>query len=354
MDKATGQRSTMIGNQPQRVSCAALAGAVALLGLWLLSADSDALGGGTQEPKSRVPPGIATRLSPASRARLNLKARSAEDTAKSAGGAAAGAGRPRWLPSDDWTFRPTVLVRRGRFQGSGTIIASVEGETLVLTAAHVVQGRDPIVVELHRFNLGVERKLQADGTWPRRIRSSLAASDLAADLAVIRIEGMRALPFVARLARDEKGPPPDSPVTSIGIDLGIELAGWNSGIVDTLTFELNDSRERRPFLITENVPEHGRSGGGLFLPSGELVGVCVGHAELVVGRRMGVFASRKSIRFLLEDHRLTAAIRRSETRQARLSGRSTKRIETAPEPASSVVTPTRSVEKDSPARAGPR
>ena len=43
------------------------------------------------------------------------------------------------IASDDWTFRPTVVVRRGTSQGSGTIIASVDGETLVLTAAHVVR-----------------------------------------------------------------------------------------------------------------------------------------------------------------------------------------------------------------------
>ena len=346
MDKAMRQRSTMIGNQPRRRIRAAFAGAVAVSGLWLLLANTGALGGETQEPKSRVPPGITTHLSPASRARLNLKARPAQDIAKSARGAAVAAGRPGPLPSDDWTYRPTVVVRRGTSQGSGTIVASVDRETLVLTAAHVVQGRGPIVVELHRFNLGVERKAQGDESWPRRIRSELAASDLAADLAVIRIEGMRALPFVARLAPDDADPLPDSPVTSIGIDLGIELAGWSSQVVDTLTFELNDSRERRPFVITENVPEHGRSGGGLFLANDELVGVCVGHAELVAGRRMGVFASRKSIRFLLEDHKLTAAILRSETRRARLSGRSTKRSEAARESASSAITPTRSVEKE--------
>ena len=153
------QRST-IGNQSLRRIRAGFAGAVAVWGLWLLLANTDVLGGETQEPKSRVPPGIAARLSPASRARLNRKARPAQDTDKSARDAAAAAGRPAPLPSDDWTYRPTVLVRRGTSQGSGTIIASVDRETLVLTAAHVVQGRDPIVVELHRFNLGVERKAQ--------------------------------------------------------------------------------------------------------------------------------------------------------------------------------------------------
>jgi len=247
------------------------------------------------------------------------------------------------VPADDRTYRPTVLVRRGTSQGSGTIIASVEGETLVLTAAHVVQNRRPIVVELHRYNLGMERAAAAPGPWPRSVHAALLAADTAADLAILRIEKMRALPYVARLAPDNADPPPDSIVNSIGIDLGTNLTGWSTRLVETLTFVLNDNREQRPFLITDKIPEHGRSGGGLYLASGELVGVCVGHAELVKGKEMGVFASRESIRLLLDDHRLNAAIVRSETRRARLRGRSPQVNTAARAPSSSVVTPTRSV-----------
>ena len=144
------------------------------------------------------------------------------------------------------------------------------------------------------------------------MRGRLAAQDVASDLTIIRLEGIRALPYVARLARIEKKLLPHSQATSIGIDLGITLAGWSSRIMDNLTFELNQRNEPRSFLITDNVPEHGRSGGGLFLESGELAGVCIGHTEMRHGRRMGVFASRASIQMLLEDHNLTAVIRRSE------------------------------------------
>src|SRR5262245_3387813 len=61
------------------------------------------------------------------------------------------------LESDSLTFRPTVLIRRGSSQGSGTIIASLDADTLVLTASHVVRGTGPIQVELHRYNLGIEK-----------------------------------------------------------------------------------------------------------------------------------------------------------------------------------------------------
>jgi S1-C subfamily serine protease len=226
------------------------------------------------------------------------------------------------LPSDDWTFRPTVVVRRGTSQGSGTIIASIEGETLVLTAAHVVQERGPITVEVHRYNLGLERSRPAPGTWPRSLSAFVAATDPAADLAILRIEKIAALPYVARLAPSHPEPALDSIVTSIGIDLGIKLSSWSSRLVESLWFELNESRDERLFFITARAPEHGRSGGGLFLDSGELVGVCVGHAELVRGHHMGVFASRESIRQLLLDHRLDTIVALSELRQSRLSPRS--------------------------------
>jgi len=253
------------------------------------------------------------------------------------------------VPSDNWTYRPTVLVRRGTSQGSGTIIASVEGETLVLTAAHVVHDRGLVVVELHRYNLGMERVAAARGPWPRAVSATLLATDTASDLAILRIAKMRALPYVARLARDNADPPADSIVNSIGIDLGTNLTGWSTKLVETLTIELNNHREPRPFLITEKIPEHGRSGGGLYLANGELAGVCVGHAELIKGREMGVFASRESIRLLLADHKLTAAIVRSETRQARLRGRSPQANVAARAPSNSVVTPTRSLDAKQPA-----
>jgi len=245
------------------------------------------------------------------------------------------------VPSDDWTYRPTVVVRRSTSQGTGTIIASIDGETLVLTAAHVVRDRGPIVVELHRFNLGVERTAAPPGSWPRLANAVVAASDAAADLAVLKIEKMRALPYVARLAHKATDPPAGSEVTSIGIDLGTELAAWTSLVVETLSFKLNDSREERQFLITDQVPEHGRSGGGLFGTGGELVGVCVGHAEVLKGRRMGVFVSLENIRLLLDDHKLTAAITRSEARRARRTGQTTRRDLTPGVSSRSSVTPTR-------------
>ncbi len=235
------------------------------------------------------------------------------------------------VASDDDTFRPTVVVRRGTSQGSGTIVASVDDDTLVLTASHVVRAEGPILVELHRYNLGLERRPNAPGKWPRRVPAELVGDDPAGDVAIVRVRKMVALPYVARLSdAGQDALPADSVLTSVGIDLGTKLSSWRSELVETASFQLNESEIDRPFLITARTPEHGRSGGGLFTDQGRLVGVCVGHAEMIQGRRMGVFASIDSVRRILREHDLAAVVDRSTAHRAR-PGRS-------PAP----VTPTRS------------
>ena len=71
-------------------------------------------------------------------------------------------------------------------------------------------------------------------------------------------------------------------------------------------------------MITVQPPEHGRSGGGLFLEEGTLVGVCTGRAEMVKGLNAGVFSSAASVRRLLLEHGLDEALERSEARRAAL------------------------------------
>ena len=75
---------------------------------------------------------------------------------------------------------------------------------------------------------------------------------------------MIALPFVARLGPEDVEPASNAGLTSVGIDLGAKLSSWNTQLVEVLWFELNDSGTDRPFLVTARIPEHGRSGGGLF------------------------------------------------------------------------------------------
>jgi hypothetical protein len=258
-------------------------------------------------------------------------------------------------PADDQTFRPTVVVRCGRAQGSGTIIASVDGATLVLTAAHVLlEGNGSPEVELHRYNLGVETRGRYASTagWPRKLAAERAAMDAAADLAVLRIGRMKRLPYVARLAPETADPAPGTLVTSVGIDQGVKLSSWHARVVEIDRFVLQNQTEERPFVITTRPPEHGRSGGGLFLQSGELVGVCTGRV-VATGQprdgdpdpdrvRVGVFSAAASIRRLLREHDLEETVARSQS--------AVRQLTTTGHAASEAPAPAREVNLPKPAR----
>ena len=64
----------------------------------------------------------------------------------------------------------------------------------------------------------------------------------------------------------------------------------------------------RRFLITDDPPEVGRSGGGLFLEDGTLVGVCLARAQLPAGRVWGMYAPASSVWVLLRSDRGLAAV----------------------------------------------
>ncbi|WZO98791.1 serine protease [Isosphaeraceae bacterium EP7] len=222
-----------------------------------------------------------------------------------------GVASPKANAEDDLTIRPTVLIRQGRTVGSGTIIASVAGETLVLTASHVVNGREPIVVELHRYNLGREAEPAAAGARPMAVKGDRVGDDRHGDVAVVRIRGMRALPYVARLTAGDEEPAQGSKVTSVGIDLATNLSRWSTTMRGVAWLDMTQKEEERPFLVTTKAPEHGRSGGGLYQDA-LLIGVCVGRAEFDEGRTRGVFAGASNIRLVLQERGLMDLIAQSE------------------------------------------
>ncbi|MDR3636874.1 MAG: trypsin-like peptidase domain-containing protein [Isosphaeraceae bacterium] len=224
-------------------------------------------------------------------------------------GRAGAQGRPS--ARDDLTGRPTVIVRKGLAQGSGTIVWSAKGESLVLTAAHVVKEAGPLAVELHRYNVGREREAN-HGEWPRRCPGAVAAADAAADLAIVRLGGLPALPYVARLAPGDEEPERGAVLTSVGIDHGSRLTSWNTRLTAVIWLKLEGERAERPFLVTEQFPEQGRSGGGLYAVDGGLIGVCVGRVGGGKEKKtVGLFASSASIRRLLRDHDLDGTLLRT-------------------------------------------
>jgi hypothetical protein len=80
------------------------------------------------------------------------------------------------------------------------------------------------------------------------VRAEVAASDPAADLAVVRIRKMTAMSYVARLAAGNGEPPPGTIVTSVGIDLGTHLSSWVTQIDGIVRLEMEEGRGARPVL----------------------------------------------------------------------------------------------------------
>jgi S1-C subfamily serine protease len=212
-------------------------------------------------------------------------------------------------PRGSDVMRQTVQIRNGDKRGSGTVIASVPGETLILTAAHVVKEASDFKVELHRHNLGGRiTGLTEGGGWPRLINATLVASDSASDVALLRIKGMVALPYVARLKREAGEPAKGEVLTSVGIDRTLHLTQWKTTVEGAAVIDIRQGGGARPFLVTTRWPDHGRSGGGLFRADGMVVGVCTGQLHIKNNKTTGLFASVESIHRLVREQGLEDAV----------------------------------------------
>jgi S1-C subfamily serine protease len=206
--------------------------------------------------------------------------------------------------------RTTIQIRNGNNRGSGTVIASTPGETWILTAAHVVAKAGDLKVELHRFNFGSRLTgLTEGGGWPRLVPATVVVADAGADVALLRIRGMTALPFVARLEPTAEEPAKAEVLTSVGIDRGLHLTTWRTTVQGSALIDLGKGGGARPFTVTTRPPEHGRSGGGLFRSDGAVVGVCTGFFELKPGQDVGVFAAGASIRQMLRGQDVEKALK---------------------------------------------
>lgn len=228
-------------------------------------------------------------------------------------------------------YRPTVTILKGNARGSGTVVASYPGETLILTAAHVVEPEGDLSVELQPYNLGVETNPeQLADPWPRRLPGELAARDRAGDVAVVRVRGRMTLPYVARIAPVDVEPNRDELLTSVGVDGTNPLTGWHTDVLGVPRLDIGKGGVSR-FILTNRAPEHGRSGGGLFRPDGTIVGVCVGRIEPKQPDQTatGVFASIETIRALLSASGLDQRIQHSEAYR-RLSPNRTRVAPPAP------------------------
>ena len=143
--------------------------------------------------------------------------------------------------------------------GTGTIVHSATGEAIILTCAHLflnIAVKDAVVdVEVFEDGKAV--------SYPGK----LVGGDHDADIALLRIRTSKIFP-VATLSPKIAEATPGQPMVSFGCDEGADPTPLDMKLVDINRYD------GPPMFICTTDPVRGRSGGGLFSASGQLLGVC--------------------------------------------------------------------------------
>lgn len=178
------------------------------------------------------------------------------------------------------TVRIRVKDAGGDFFGTGTIIDSRIGKTVILTCGHIFRNWDKrAVIEIDYFG---DRE-------PKTLIGTRLYHDLKSDVGLITVNADW-LPYcrvAAAGTRILKG----SPVVSVGCSNGDRPSVQQLKITAVNRYSGSDNIE------VAGMPAEGRSGGGLFTKDGRLIGVCSGadphHNE-------GLYAGLKTVQGLLE------------------------------------------------------
>jgi len=223
--------------------------------------------------------------------------------------------------------RIRVRDSRGLDSGSGTIIDSQPGRTVILTCGHVFRHFD----DKGRIEVDVFHRGQ-----PQTFDGHLIDHDLKADVGLISISTLHPLP-VARICTQpaRRG----QHVFSVGCGGGDPPTRLQHLVTTTTRYQAG-------FVECTGTPEQGRSGGGLFTSDGEVIGVCVLADPKA---RRGLYAGLPAVHALLDRSGLSSlhsgreGIARAEPR-----GPATSNSRTNPEEPGFASTATLAVSGDAP------
>jgi thiol-disulfide isomerase/thioredoxin len=180
--------------------------------------------------------------------------------------------------------RIRVRDSKGVDIGSGSVIHSEPGRTLILTCGHIFRHFDgKSTINVDNFNDG--RAVSHKGQLIRK--------DLESDIGLISIQTLTPL-RVARVSPDpiRQG----QHVFSVGCGGGEPPSRLQHRVTST-------DRYKGGYIECTGTPIQGRSGGGLFTPDGQVVGVCVFANP---GSRRGLYTGLKTIHGLLDRVGLTS------------------------------------------------
>ncbi len=154
-------------------------------------------------------------------------------------------GRNNWRP-----IRAAVRIRTPGGMGSGVILSSVPGRTVIATAEHVVRGSQTVTVDLFR-DFGVK-------TYP----ATVATVNDTTDLALLTV--VNTLPLPAALGAENTSVSLGDTVFGIGCSGGRGVSTMVSRVVSV------DGGD----VFASGTVAQGRSGGGLYNRRFELIGIC--------------------------------------------------------------------------------
>ncbi|MBX3449596.1 MAG: trypsin-like peptidase domain-containing protein [Planctomycetaceae bacterium] len=179
------------------------------------------------------------------------------------------------------TVRLRVQDPNGMNYGTGTILESRPGRTIVLTCGHVFRH----LPTGQTFDVDV---FLTDRTT-RSCQGTVIEFDLEGDVGLLALETDQQFP-AARLASPATPLNKGEFLQSIGCSGGADPTRENVQVTGINKYQGPDNIE------CSGVPQQGRSGGGLFRRNGDLVGVCI-LAE--PQQRVGVYAAMTPIVELL-------------------------------------------------------
>ncbi len=181
------------------------------------------------------------------------------------------------------SVRLRVTDANGMDWGSGTVIFSEPGQSLILTCGHVFRHFDQRgKVEVDLFDGD-----QGNGSKYQRLEGEVIRYDLKKDIGLVAVKSPKVLP-VARIS--PKAVREGDLVVSVGCGGGSNPSKLQHRVTKIAGY-VGD------FIECSGVPMSGRSGGGLFSTKGEVVGVCV-FAD--PNGRSGLYSGMKTIRELLQ------------------------------------------------------
>ncbi len=215
------------------------------------------------------------------------------------------------------SVRVRIAGADGVNYGSGTIIESRPGQTVILTCGHIFRDLNP------------DAKIEVDlftGPQPETFVGKTIAYDLEGDVGLLSI------------ATDVKLPA--SPVASLTEEAQVRQSVYSIGCGGGETPSREDLfvTAINRYLGPDNIectgePLQGRSGGGLFDAQGDVVGVCVAADPR---DKRGLYAGLKVIHNLLNEHNFAHLIPQSAQPTGPVIA---KTAETPSQPAANVAPP---------------